>query len=91
MSTKTFSVRLDENVKKELDIFCDNVGINISTLFNMCAKAVIRERKIPFEITDAIDPFYSESNLRALRESIEQARRGEVVTKTMEELEAMAE
>ena len=91
MSTKTFSVRLDENVKKELDIFCDNVGINISTLFNMYAKTIIRERKIPFEITDMNDPFYSESNLRALRESIEQARRGEVVIKTMEELEAMAE
>ena len=91
MSSKTFSIRLDENVKKELDIFCENVGINMSTLFNMCAKAIIRERKIPFEITDMSDPFYSESNLRALRESIGQAQRGETVKKTMKELEAMAE
>ncbi|MDR0284836.1 MAG: hypothetical protein LBI33_08090 [Propionibacteriaceae bacterium] len=38
----------------------------------------------------ASDPFYSEPNQVALRKSIAQAERGEVVVKTLEELEAMA-
>jgi len=37
------------------------------------------------------DPFYSESNMRVLLESIAQIERGEVVVKTLEELEAMAQ
>lgn len=37
------------------------------------------------------DMFYSEANMRALRESIEQEEAGKVVHRSMEELEAMAE
>ncbi len=48
------------------------------------------DRKIPFEITAAEDPFYSESNLRHLLKSKEQIRQGKVVVKTMKELEIMA-
>ena len=35
------------------------------------------------------DPFYSESNMKWLQESIKQMENGQVVTKTMEELEEM--
>jgi len=90
MATKTFSVRLDENVKNELDQFCDNVGLSITALMSMFAKAVIRERRIPFEITDQADPFYGKGNQRHLQESFAQLERGEVVRKTMAELDAMA-
>lgn len=37
------------------------------------------------------DPFYSESNIKALLESIQQAKEGKIIVKTMEELERMAE
>jgi len=80
---------MDADVKKEFDDFCTKVGLNTSVAVNMFARAVLRERKIPFEITDEIDPFYSESNIKALKTSIKQAENGEVVVKTMEELKAM--
>lgn len=35
-------------------------------------------------------PFYSESNMKALQESIRQAKEGKVIVKTMAELEQMA-
>lgn len=54
---------------------------------NMFAKAVIREQRLPFEVV--ADPFYNESNQKALRKSIEQSSKGKAVYKTMEELEAM--
>ena len=46
-----------------------------------------REKRIPFEVS--IDPFYSKSNLKAIKESINQLKDGKTVTKTLEELEAM--
>jgi len=90
MAQTTLNVRIDEDIKKEFDAFCLKVGLNASVAVNMFARAVLRERKIPFEITDETDPFYSESNKRALRKSIKQAENGEIIVKTMDELEAMA-
>jgi len=83
------SVRIDEDSKREFDTFCSNVGLNASVAVNIFVQTVLRNRKIPFEISDETDPFYSESNMRALRKSMKQAENGEIVVKTMAELEAM--
>jgi len=83
------SVRIDEDSKRDFDTFCSNVGLNASVAVNIFVQTVLRKRKIPFEITDETDPFYSESNMRALRKSTRQAENGEIVVKTMAELEAM--
>ena len=87
----TVSIRLDDETKRQLDIMCEEMGMNITTFFTIYAKKALRERKIPFEISaKKEDPFYSESNMRRIREAEEQIRQGKVVIKTMEELEAMA-
>ena len=70
MSQTTFSVRMDSEVKKQLDDFCFQVGMNTTTAFNMFARAVLREKRLPFEITTETDPFYSENNLAHLRRGI---------------------
>ncbi len=57
------------------------------TTISIFAKKMSREHRIPFEVS--IDPFYSESNLKSIDKSIEQIKQGNVVVKTMEELEAM--
>ena len=67
MAQTTFSVRMDTDVKKQLDEFCSDVGMNPSTAFNLFARAVLREKRLPFEVTTESDPFYSESNLAHLR------------------------
>lgn len=65
MGHTTFSIRMDEDVKKQFDAFCASVGMNASTAFNLFARTVIRERRIPFEITDE-NPFYSKENWQHL-------------------------
>ncbi len=50
MAQATFSVRMDESLKKELDKLCAEFGMTTSTAINIFAKAVVRERRIPFEI-----------------------------------------
>ena len=70
MAQTTLSIRMDENVKKRFDAFCSEVGMNTSVAINIFAKAVLRERKIPFEIAAIDDPFYSEANQNRLKKSI---------------------
>jgi len=85
------SVRIDEDSKRDFDTFCSKVGLNASVAVNIFIQTVLRRRKIPFDIADEVDPFYSESNMRALQRSMKQAENGEIVVKTMAELEAMEE
>ncbi len=50
MSQATFSVRMDDALKMEFETLCSDFGMNMSTAINVFAKAVVRERRIPFEI-----------------------------------------
>ena len=87
----TISLRFDDEMKKELDEMCDEMGMNLTTFFMIYAKKALRDRKIPFDITAPIDPFYSERNMQQIRKADDQVRAGKVVRKTIEELEAMAD
>ena len=53
MAQATMNVRIDENIKKSFDEFCSEVGMNASVAVNMFIRAVLRSRRIPFEITDS--------------------------------------
>lgn len=44
------SIRVDEQLKKSFDLLCDQFGLSNSAALNLFMKAVVRERKIPFEI-----------------------------------------
>ena len=56
MTQATMNIRIDENVKKSFDEFCAETGLNASVAVNMFVRAVLRSRKIPFEITDTVTP-----------------------------------
>ncbi len=85
----TISLRFDDDMKKELDDMCDEMGMNLTTFFMVYAKKALRERRIPFDIAAPIDPFYSEMNMKQIRKADDQVKDGKVIIKTMEELEAM--
>ena len=50
MAQATFSIRMDEDLKRQFDALCEEFGMNTTTAFNIFARAVVRERRIPFEI-----------------------------------------
>ena len=87
MAQTLVNIRMDEDVKKNMEKLCNELGITISAAFNIFARKMIRENGIPFEVT--ADPFYSESNLQVLDESIKELKEGKVIRKTLKELEAM--
>ena len=92
MGQTTVSVRMDSDVKQGFEAFCESVGMNISTAVNLYVKAVLAQRKIPFEIAQPEDPFYRGANLRHLEKSLAEWNNPNVpkIVKTFEELEAMA-
>ena len=50
MAQQTFSIRMDAQLRKEFDALVEDMGMNATTAFNIFARAVVREKKIPFEI-----------------------------------------
>ena len=84
MPTSTFSVRMDEKLKTELDELCAQFGMNTSTAINLFARAVVRERRIPFEIT-AVP---SDAGLRAFRSLRRQAKENGVQGMSLDEINA---
>ena len=81
------NIRMDEMLKKDMEKTCQELGMNMTTAFTVFAKKMSREKRIPFEVS--VDPFYSDSNMARIKESIAQLNEGQTVAKTMEELEAM--
>jgi DNA-damage-inducible protein J len=75
MAQTVLNVRIDEDVKKALEEFCGDVGMNVSVAVNMFAKAVIREQRLPFAIT-TISPVYNDVTIAALEESEEIIKSG---------------
>ena len=87
MPQTNINIRMDEELKRNFEHVCDELGMNMSTAMTIFAKKMTRERRIPFEVS--YDPFYSESNLKALRSSREQLSDGKTVSKSIDELDAM--
>lgn len=57
-------------MKKQFEKFCFDVGMSMSTAFCIFAKTVVKQRKIPFEISAENAPFYSSINMDKLRKPI---------------------
>ena len=87
MALATITARVDEKDKASFDAFCSNVGINTSTAINMFVKAVLRENRIPFEITQSPDPFFSESNMAYVKKSVHELRAGKGTTHDLIEVD----
>ena len=86
------TIRLDSNDKAEFSRICEKIGLSVSAAFNVFVKTVIKEERIPFELSARDrDDFYSEANIRHLEElkRLDDAGQLHFVTKTWEELKAM--
>lgn len=87
MAQATITARVDEKDKASFDAFCSNVGLNTSTAINLFVKAVLRENRIPFEITQAADTFFSESNMAYVKKSVQELRTGKGTAHELIEVE----
>ena len=51
MAQTNINIRMDENLKKQFELFCNELGLTMTTAFNIFAKTVVRQQKIPFELS----------------------------------------
>ena len=85
MAQTMVNFRMDEELKKQMEAVCREMGLSMTAAFTVFATKVAREKRIPFELS--ADPFYSESNMAHLRRGIEALNSGKGVEHEIEGLE----
>ena len=50
MASVNVNIRMDSDLKRQFELFCEDMGMTMSTAFNVFAKKAVREYRIPFEI-----------------------------------------
>lgn len=50
MANTNINIRMDTDLKRQFEAFCSDMGMTMTTAFNIFAKKVVREYRIPFEI-----------------------------------------
>ena len=77
MAQTMVNFRMDEELKKKMEETCKDLGLSMTTAFTIFAKKMIREKRIPFDVS--VDPFYSESNMSYLKKMVGEIESGKAV------------
>ena len=77
MAQTMVNFRMDEALKTKMDAVCKDMGMTPSAAYTIFATKVVREHRIPFEIS--ADPFYNEANLTFLQEAVNALNQGKGV------------
>jgi len=67
MATTNLSIRMDAETKRQAEQLFGNLGMSISTAFNIFVKQSLRARGIPFSITEDVPNAEIYSALREAR------------------------
>ena len=51
MAQTMVNIRMDVDLKRDVEKVCSGMGLSMTTAFTLFAKKLSRERRIPFEIT----------------------------------------
>ena len=51
MATTNITMRMDEELKSQLQELVSNLGMDMTTFFTVTAKQAVREQRIPFDIS----------------------------------------
>lgn len=84
MATTNVNIRMDSNLKQQFEAFCSDMGMSMSTAFNIFAKKAVREYRIPFEIG-------AEAPNTETRKAIEGARNGVGLSRGFTSVKALIE
>lgn len=77
MAQTLVNIRMDEELKRNMEQTCQELGMNMTTAITIFAKKMTREKRIPFEVS--VDPFYKESNMEHLRRGVKALNAGKGV------------
>lgn len=81
MAQTNINIRMDEELKRQFEALCQNIGMSMTTAFTIFAKKMVSENKVPFALT-ANDPFAGMPGTITTQEELDAA-----ITERIEEWE----
>ena len=88
MAQTNVNIRMDESTKLAFDKFCSEIGLSVSSAFNIFAKTVVREQRIPFELTTEIPNDETKKAIENVRNGVGLSKGFTSVKELMEDLYA---
>ena len=88
MAQTTVNIRMDEATKVAFDQFCREIGLSASAAFNIFAKTVVREQRIPFALTTEVPNEETKRAMDNVKQGKNLSREFHTVSELMEDLYA---
>ena len=88
MANVNVNVQMDEKLKKQFEDFCNDVGMNMTTAFNLFAKKTVKEYRIPFEIGNDVPNAETKKAIEDVQKGIGLSRGFSTIEELMEDLNA---
>ena len=88
MASTNINIRMDSDLKTQFEAFCADMGMSMTTAFNVFAKKAVREYRIPFEIGAEIPNAVTRKAIEDVENGIGVSRAFSSVAELMEELNA---
>ena len=87
MANTNINIRMDSDLKRQFEAFCVDMGMSITPAFNICAKQVVREYRIPFEIGAEVP---NAETMEAIQE-VQRMKADPSIGKTYDDVDRMME
>ena len=86
MSQAMLNVQFDENLKRQFDLLCLEIGMTPASVINTFAKAVVKNKKVLLEIINSEPKVTSERALQAFYALRREAKENGLQGMTLEEI-----
>lgn len=86
MAQTSMTFRVDDSLKKNFDKLCEEFGLTSTAALTVFMKAVVRERRIPFEVKTESEEEGRSRGLRAFWALREEAKKNGLTGMTLEEI-----
>lgn len=50
MPQTSINIRMDDNLKQQFDLLCNELGLTMTSAFTVFAKTMVRQQRIPFDV-----------------------------------------
>ena len=88
MASTNINIRMDTDLKMQFEAFCDDMGMTMTTAFNVFAKKAVREYRIPFEISGKVPNAVTRKAIEDVEKGVGMSRAFSSVKELMEDLNA---
>jgi len=85
MAQTNINIRMDENLKRDFNSLCNDLGLTMTAAFNVFAKTMVRQQRIPFEISMDVP----NADTIAALEEVEQMKKNPALGKAYTDVDQM--